>query len=373
MEKYRIIKSLIFLWVLLFLPIQLFTQNTRFTAAGASSRVFSLEQTLNTLYSLDNRGEKEFRWDPFLQEGLFNIGGHYGIFSTSLQAGRNGFLMINNREIFSVPLPYIERGELVFPEPFVTTTHDAFARSISEDTSNLRIAAIIIDPGHGGRDSGAVREHTINGRRQTVAEKDIALNASLMLRDMLVRAYPDKRIVMTRERDTYMSLEERTAIANAVPIRRNEAIIYISIHANAVNYTSARGYEVWYLSPEQRRTLLDESHFPDSPELRQIMNTITEEAFTIESMKIAQSILDSLKSTMGNALPSRGIKAENYFVVRRSHMPAVLVELGFVSNREDAILMTSNVHLRRMVEAVYKGIADFVSDFEQSGGFITQR
>ena len=355
--------------MLFLLPLQLYTQ----ASITPSPRIFTLDETLNSLFSLDTRGGQGFRWDPFFQEGSIAIGGHHGVFSTALQAGQNGFLMINNREIYPVPLPYIRNGELAFPETFVNTAREAFSRTISEETSYYRIAAIIIDPGHGGRDSGAAREHVINGRRRSVVEKDIVLTASEMLRDMLAGIYPDKRILMTRERDITMSLEERTVIANSVPIRRNEAIIYISIHANAAHNTQARGFEVWYLNPEHRRTVLDDSHFPDSPELRQIMNMLTEEAFTAESIRIAQSILDSLQAAMGRTMPSRGLKAEEWFVVRRSNMPAVLVELGFVSNREDAILMTNDADLRRMVEAVYKGIVDFVRAFESSGGFIAAR
>ena len=356
-------KNIRILLVLVLLPVQLYAQNT--------VRVYTLDQTINALYSLDNTAGKEFRWDPFFQEGSFAIGGHYGVFSTALSAGKNGFLLLDNREIYSVPLPYLEKGELIFPEPFVQTARDAFFQSINENSTHYRIAAIIIDPGHGGRkDTGATHEHTINGKTQKVIEKDITLNASLMLRDMLVRAYPDKRILMTRETDIAMSLEERTLIANSVPIRKNEAIIYISIHANAATDRNARGYEVWYLDPEHRRQLLDDSHFPDSPELRQIMNLLTEEAFLTESIKIAGSILDSLKGAMGATMPSRGLKAEEWFVVRRSHMPAVLVELGFVSNKDDALLLTTDTHLIKLVEAVYKGIVKFVGDFERSGGFI---
>ena len=358
--------------LLLLLPLQLYAQNVTI-ATGSSPRVLSLDQTISALYELDSRGEKEFRWDPFFQEGSFAIGGHYGIFSTALSAGNSGYLMLDNREIYSVPLPYLDRGELVFPEQFVTTAREAFQKSISEDSSHYRIAAIIIDPGHGGKDPGATSEHTINGRTQTIIEKDITLNASKMLRDMLARAYPDKRILMTRERDMTMSLEDRTLIANAVPIRRNEAIIYISIHANYASDRNARGFEVWYLTPEYRRNVLDETHFPDSPELRQIMNLLTEEAFLTESIRIADSINSSMRAAMGRSLPSRGLKAENWFVVRKSNMPAVLVELGFVSNRADMQIMTSNADLRKLVEAVYKGIVDFVGAFEASGGFIAAR
>jgi N-acetylmuramoyl-L-alanine amidase len=342
-------------------------------AQTAEARNYTLDETLSILYSVSGKGKEEFRWDPFFQEGSFAIGGHYGVFSTSPRPGDSGFLMLDNRDIYPVSLPYLDNGYLVFPDQFVMTAKDAFTRSIDEDSSNYRIAAIIIDPGHGGKDPGAIGNVTINGKRQKIVEKDIAFNASKILRDLLARAYPDKRILMTRESDITMSLEERTVIANAVPIRKNEAIIYISIHANYVSDQRARGFEVWHLKPEYRRTILDDSYFSDSPELRKIMNTLTEEAFMAESIRIAQSILDSLKTTMGRSMPSRGLKAEEWFVVRRSNMPAVLVELGFVSNKDDALLMTTDGDLRKMVEAVYKGIADFITIFERSGGFIASR
>jgi N-acetylmuramoyl-L-alanine amidase len=173
---------------------------------------------------------------------------------------------------------------------------------------------------------------------------------------MLIKTYPDKRILLTRESDITCTLEERPAIANAVPVRKNEAIIYISIHANAHRDKNAKGFEVWYLKQEYRRNLLNDSDFPDSPELRKIMNLLTEEAFLNESIRIAESILDSLKAAMGKSMPSRGLKEEEWFVVRRSRMPAVLVELGFVSNIDDAILMTTDTGLYKLTEAVYNGI-----------------
>jgi N-acetylmuramoyl-L-alanine amidase len=342
-------------------------------AQTAESRNYTLEETLSILYSVSHKGKEEFRWDPFFQEGSFAIGGHYGVFSTSPNPGDSGFLMLDNRDIYPVSLPYLYNGSLVFPDQFVMTAKDAFTHSIDEDSSNYRIAAIIIDPGHGGKDPGAIGNVTINGKRQQIIEKNITFNASKILRDLLVKAYPDKRILMTRESDIAMSLEERTLIANAVPIRKNEAIIYISIHANYVSDQRARGFEVWHLKPEYRRTILDDSYFSDSPELRKIMNTLTEEAFMAESIRIAQSILDSLKTAMGRSMPSRGLKAEEWFVVKRSNMPAVLVELGFVSNKDDALLMTTDGDLRKMVDAVYKGIADFITIFERSGGFIASR
>jgi N-acetylmuramoyl-L-alanine amidase len=190
---------------------------------------------------------------------------------------------------------------------------------------------------------------------------------------MLTRAYPDKRILMTRDSDVFYELRERTEIANAVPIRRNEAIIYISIHANASSNRNVRGYEVWYLSPDHRRNVLDESEYADSPVLRRIMNSLTEEGITTESTRLGGSILNSFDTVVGRSMPSRGLKAEEWFVVRHSRMPAVLVELGFVTNRDDAVLMTSDTGLNKLTEALYKGIMDFVDEFERSGGFIATR
>jgi N-acetylmuramoyl-L-alanine amidase len=94
-----------------------------------------------------------------------------------------------------------------------------------------------------------------------------------------------------------------------------------------------------------------------------------EEEFTTESIILAQSILGSLGQALGASVPSRGLKKEEWFVVRNSRMPAVLVELGFVSNPQDAVLRTSEEGLRKVTDALYKGIIEFVGVFERSGGF----
>ena len=338
-----------------------------YAQAGAAGRVFTLDETMSALNAAGG-AQGVFRWDPFFREGSFAIGGHHGVFSTALSPGQSGFLMLNGRDVYAVALPYFRDGELVFPESFLATAQGAFAR-VSMDSFHYRIAAIVIDPGHGGRDPGAVAYHTINGRRQLVRESDIALTSSKMLRDMLVRRFPDKRILMTRERDVYISLADRAEIANAVPTRDNEAVIFVSMHANAAVNRNARGFEVWHITSTYRRELVDETQIPD-PDLRLILNLLTEESFRTESIFMAQSILDGLHASVGGSMPNRGLRAENWFVVRRSNMPAVLVELGFVSNRDDAVLMTDEASLRRMVGGVYRGIADFVEAFERSGGFI---
>ena len=343
----------------------------RIHAQNEAGRTFTLTETMQILFSADSNGAGEFRWDPFFRGGSFSIGGHFGAFSTAPSEGHTGYFILNNRDIHAVPLPYTANGELVFPERFVRTAREAFDYNITGPGSQrYRIAAIVIDPGHGGRDPGAIGRHVIDGQMREIAEKDIVLNASKMLRDMLVRTYPDKRILMTRESDRFITLDERADIANAVPIRDNEAIIFVSVHTNASTNRNARGFEVWILSQSYRRTLLDESDHSDSPVLRRILNSLLEQSINMESTKLGMSILDAMEAAAGNTMPNRGLKEEAWFVVRNSRMPAVLVELGFITNREDALIMTTDRYLRNLVEALYKGIKRFVENFESSGGFV---
>jgi N-acetylmuramoyl-L-alanine amidase len=84
---------------------------------------------------------------------------------------------------------------------------------------------------------------------------------------------------------------------------------------------------------------------------------------------MAQLIMNQFKETLGPAIPSRGIKAEDWYVVKNARMPSVLVELGFVTNEADALLMTNETHLQKFSQALYKGITQFVTVFEHSGGF----
>jgi N-acetylmuramoyl-L-alanine amidase len=349
--------------VLLFLPPLLYAQ-----APAQSSRTgtLGLEEALKNLET-GEAGQAELRWDPFFCSGLLSFGGHYAAF-VSGGPGETGPVLLDNREILSLPLPFMEQGALRFPEIFVSQVKSVFNRYVREDHSRLRIAAIIVDPGHGGRDSGAIGEHIIQGKPFKSVEKDIVLKVSRFLHERLAAAFPDKRILLTREGDSFPSLEQRVDLANAVPLKDNEAIIFISIHANASQNRQARGYEVWYLPQDYRRNLLDKSGYEDSAVFL-IENAMLEEEFTTESILMADSILKRIDETLGKQIPSRGLKAEKWFVVRNARMPSVLVELGFVTNETDALLMNDEGYLKNLSEALYKGITDFVVLFERSGGF----
>jgi N-acetylmuramoyl-L-alanine amidase len=322
----------------------------------------SLDEVLTSLKTLSP--EVQFRWDPLFQEGVFELGDHSGSFLTAKE-GDTGWLLYNNLEIFDVPLPYRKDNALIFPDIFVSTLKDAFAKSIERDASHFNVTTIVIDPGHGGKDSGAVGTIKVNGKSAEFYEKDIVLKAGRILKNNLNQMYPDKRILMTRETDVSMTLEQRADMANAVSVKDNEAVIFISIHANWSGKPNARGYEVWHINSSYRRSLIDNSKNQYTPDVSAILNAMLEEEYTTESILLADYILKGLGDTFGKSIPSRGRKANDWFVVRNSRMPAVLVELGFVTNSQDTALMTSEDGLNKFTDSLYKGIVNYITMFER--------
>jgi N-acetylmuramoyl-L-alanine amidase len=115
--------------------------------------------------------------------------------------------------------------------------------------------------------------------------------------------------------------------------------------------------------------VIDPGKTGGAKEIASIYNDMLEEQFTTESVLMAQSIVKHFNAAFGKELPSRGIKAEEWFVVRKARMPSVLVELGFVSNEKDAALMMDGNGRKRFADAIYNGIVEFVDRFEKSGGF----
>lgn len=334
--------------------------------AAAAADSFDVDAALAKL-------DAALRWDPLSRIGSIETVRHRIVFRAEAVKSPPAAAILDGAELILASPPYLADGTLRFPADFVSAVLGAFNRAAEVERSRFRVAAILVDPGHGGRDAGAVGRHVINGKKLEIKEKDVVLDVSRDLFDRLSKTYPDKRILMTRTGDTYPTLEQRVDIANSVSLAENEAILFVSIHANASFNKTARGYEVWYLSPEYRRTVIDAERYADSAEVLPILNAMLEEEFTTESLLIARSIMDNFDRSIGKLSPSRGIKAEEWFVVRNARMPSVLVELGFVTNPEDAALLSDSSYLRRQSEAIYSGIKDFITKFERTGGFTAVR
>ena len=330
--------------------------------------------------SLDDvltRLDATLRWDPLSAMGALEVPGHRLVFIASRNSADRlsalGPVLLDGTVLLMLQPPRLQDGILTFPPAFVDSVADAFSQARETERSRYRVAAVLIDPGHGGKDPGATGSHVVGGKRIELVEKDLVLDVALDLFRKLAAIYPDKRVLLTRDGDTFPSLEDRVAIANSVKLAENEAIVFVSIHANASFNKNARGYEVWYLSPEYRRTVIDAERYADSSDVLPILNAMLEEEFTMESIMIAKHIMGGFDRLIAGRSPSRGIKAEEWFVVRKARMPSVLIELGFVTNQDDAVLLSDKSYLRNLADAIYSGIKDFITEFEKSGGFTASR
>lgn len=222
---------------------------------------------------------------------------------------------------------------------------------------------IVIDPGHGGRDPGAI------GYAGTF-EKDRALEIALLVRDILNIRRPDLEVVMTRSTDCYVSLGARTRLANSM-----KADLFISIHCNAAVNSSANGFETFFLSrarTDDSRAVemlensvieFDESYdtaahtFQDDA-LSFLLADIAQNIYLERSSSLAVEIQDSMSDRFtGNA--SRGVKQAGFYVLRGALMPSVLVEIAFISNPEEERMLQSLDFRLASAEAIVDAILQF--------------
>ena len=325
-----------------------------------SQSLFSAEK-LNLIDNAQKAGISVY-WDSMSRSGILEKNGK----QLSFQIDQN-IVLKDCKTLVLWDAPSVENGILVVSKQFMNNA-ESFFKTKQTDSEMYKIEAILIDPGHGGKDPGAQAVHTIDGKKVTVREKDITLSVGKYLYDMLKKEYPNKQILMTRDKDIFLSLSQRTEIANAVPLKENEAILYVSVHVNASLDKKAAGFETWYLSPNYRRQVIDSSKNVDKTILP-ILNAMTEEEYTTESVLIANFINEGLQNSIGSFTSSRGTKAEEWFVVKNSKMPAVLVEIGFLTNYKEACLLNDSSYLKKVANGIYNGLTSFVTHFEKSKGF----
>ena len=300
-------------------------------------------------------------WDSLSETGMIEKNGH----QLSFRNGE-GLVLLDSIRVMITDAPELRDNQLYVSKKFLDDSEDFFNQ---KSELPFKVGAILIDAGHGGKDPGALKTYKINGKNVTIQEKDITLKVAKMLAERLKAAYPGKQIILTRNSDKFLSLGERTDIANGVKVGENEAVLFISVHVNSSLNKTSSGYEVWYLSPGYRRNVLDKSAVDGDPNLFPILNSMLEEEYTTESIMIAKFIMDGLQAQIGKESTARGIKAEEWFVVRNSNMPSVLIELGFISNEKEALLLNDDRYLKKATLGIYNGIAAFITHFERSQGF----
>jgi N-acetylmuramoyl-L-alanine amidase len=221
-----------------------------------------------------------------------------------------------------------------------------------------QVAIIMIDAGHGGRDPGSIGRHGT----LVVEEKAITLAIALALEARLKKLYPDKQILMTRRNDSFPTLEERVAMANALSVGEQEAILYLSIHVNAALNEKAAGFEVWHLSQGFEREVFTSTDH--SSQAQKVINDLFNTEYHSSSHRWAGMTLTAFEERLGHISPNRGIKERNWFVVRNARMAAILVEVGFLSHPEEAHRLTTPAYQERIMLALSAGIEEYVLFFE---------
>ena len=215
----------------------------------------------------------------------------------------------------------------------------------------LSVKTIVIDPGHGGKDPGAVS--------QTRQEKQIVLSLSKMLHDILVKKGYNVRL--TRKTDVFLPLRERTQFAT-----NQKADLFISIHTNASTAREASGIETYYLalaSDESARTTAMRENAGaeyNMKELDALVGRILKESKSTESRRLAQLIQAQL--TSGKQVKNRGVKHAPFVVLIGTKVPAVLVEVGFISNPQEGKKLTTKAYQRQLATSIAKGIEQYIKN-----------
>ncbi len=225
------------------------------------------------------------------------------------------------------------------------------------------VRRIIIDAGHGGKDPGAIN------KRLKLKEKNITLDIALRLRRILLKNLKNCKVYLTRDKDFYVGLWERSKIANKLP-----ADIFISIHINSSKKKSSNGISTYYLNitedPEAIRVASRENKnnnatISDIPKLinRILKNTKISESRLLA--KVVQTELLSYTRTKYKRVKSLGVKKAPFVVLLGTKMPAILVESSFISNTAEAKRLKTDVYRETIAQGVYRGIKRYINILSQ--------
>ena len=221
----------------------------------------------------------------------------------------------------------------------------------------LKIGRIVIDPGHGGHDTGTIGPNGLE-------EKDLVLDVGRRL-GKLLQARLGADVVYTRKDDTFIPLETRTSIAN-----QEQADLFVSIHANSSRDPDARGVETYYLNFTSSAEALDvaarENAASDKSihELQDLVKKIALKEKIEESREFASNVQRALHSGLAVKSPGirdRGVKKAPFIVLIGANMPSILAEISFVSNPGDERRLQTSDYRQRIAESLYRGISKYVS------------
>ena len=236
-----------------------------------------------------------------------------------------------------------------------------------------KLKCIVIDPGHGGRHPGAI------SKVGSIKEKDITLSVALKLGKLIKDNYPDVKVVFTRTNDVYVDLDVRAAIAN-----KNKADLFLSIHCNSTTSADAHGTETFVMGSSKSQGNFDvckrensvitvednykakyEGFNPDSPE-SYIIFSLLQNTHLEQSLIFASHIQDSFSK--GPIKHNRGVKQGGLLVLWKTTMPAVLTEIGFLSNAKDRVVLNNKAKQQEIAFALYDAFVKYKEGYEGREG-----
>ena len=228
-----------------------------------------------------------------------------------------------------------------------------------------RIHRVVLDAGHGGKDSGAVSPAGLKEKRLAL-EMTRKVKKELELRGL--------EVVMTRNSDVFIPLSERAALAN-----EGGTDFFVSIHANASTAPLLQGFEIYYLSEATDDAALaleraenSSARFgavsgPPSRELKTIFWDLREAENRRESLRMAQKIMAVVNGSIGVA--PRRVKSANFYVLKWTECPAILIEIGYLTNAADERRLRSAAYKRELSHAIVEGILRHKTEYEITDGF----
>jgi N-acetylmuramoyl-L-alanine amidase len=221
-----------------------------------------------------------------------------------------------------------------------------------------KYTTIVIDPGHGGKDPGA------RGFQKT-EEKDITLKVGLQLRELLSKQ-PGVRVLMTRDRDVFIELEDRAKFAN-----RNEADLFVSIHVNSHPSRAVKGIEIYHFGEAKDQRALEvaarENGTPISNTgvgLEYLLADLLTTKKIEESLELAWNAKEAMVSQMNGQymVNDHGVKTAPFYVLRFTSMPSILAEIAYISNPDEEDLLKKPAFIRDVAQSLHQGIVSFLTN-----------
>jgi len=345
------------------------------TGCGRLARLTPSKEILRSSVKLDNK-----RYLPLLQAcSYYDLAWEWDAFSKIITLKKlnleirlylGSSLVSYNNNIKQLDAPVrMHKGLIVVPVSFTQLfLEERKEPTVAREKAKKRftIKTIVIDPGHGGKDPGAIG-------RSNLYEKKVVLDVSQRLKKIL--ASKDINVILTRDEDIFIPLEQRFQIAN-----KAKADFFISVHANAIRSQSIEGFEAYYLSTDyddfakavqvRENAVIKFEEGTDYEYSKDLNATLWDMILNenrVESIEMAYFISGELKRIV--KLKTRHIKGAMFYVLKGARTPALLLELGYLTNRTECARL-ANPHYRQMLaEAIASGIMQYRKRFEQTNGF----